>query len=84
MKVVSKRKLDRPIERIEVLSDGVFDDLTDRQSEAIEAAYRTGYFDWPRESTAENVAASMAISSPTLHRHLRKAQNELLTEFFDE
>jgi hypothetical protein len=84
IKVLSKRELDRPIERIEALSDGAFDDLTDRQREAIEAAYRAGYFDWPRESTAEEVADSMAISSPTLHRHLRKAQNDLLSEFFDE
>jgi predicted DNA binding protein/GAF domain-containing protein len=82
--LLSKRELDRPIERSEALSGSVFDDLTDRQREALEAAYRAGYFDWPRESTAEDVAESMAISSPTLHAHLRKAQNEVLDEVFDE
>jgi PAS domain-containing protein len=82
--LLSKRELDRPIERSEALSDSVFDDLTDRQHGALEAAYRAGYFDWPRESTAEEVAESMAISSPTLHAHLRKAQNEVLHELFDE
>jgi predicted DNA binding protein/PAS domain-containing protein len=58
-------------------------DMTDRQREALEAAFRAGYFDWPRESTAEEVAESLDISSPTLHSHLRKAEDRLLTEFFE-
>lgn len=41
----SKRELDRPIERIEALLEGAFGDLTDRQREALEAAYHAGYFD---------------------------------------
>jgi predicted DNA binding protein len=41
----SKRELDRPIERIETLSEGAFGDLTDRQREALEAACHAGYFD---------------------------------------
>jgi predicted DNA binding protein len=59
-------------------------EMTDRQREALEAAFRAGYFDWPRESTAEEVAESLDISSPTLHSHLRKAEDELLSEFFEE
>ncbi len=55
----------------------------DRQREAIEAAYRAGYFDWPRESTAEDVAEALDIAAPTLHAHLRKAQATLLAELFD-
>lgn len=58
-------------------------DMTDRQREALEAAFRAGYFDWPRESTAEEVAESLDISSPTLHSHLRKAEDRLLSEFFE-
>jgi PAS domain S-box-containing protein len=59
-------------------------DMTDRQREALEAAFRAGYFDWPRETTAEEVAESLDISSPTLHGHLRKAENRLLESFFGE
>ncbi|WP_042665570.1 histidine kinase N-terminal 7TM domain-containing protein [Haloferax sp. ATB1] len=59
-------------------------DMTDRQREALEAAFRAGYFDWPRDSTAEEVAASLDISSATLHGHLRKAENRLLSTFFGE
>jgi predicted DNA binding protein/PAS domain-containing protein len=59
-------------------------DMTDRQREALEAAFCAGYFDWPRESTAEEVATSLDISSATLHGHLRKAEHRLLDAFFDE
>ena len=59
------------------------DRLTDRQQETLEAAYHAGYFGWPRESTAEEVAESMEISSPTLHRHLRRAEKQLLSAFLD-
>jgi predicted DNA binding protein len=58
--------------------------MTDRQQEALEAAFRAGYYDWPRESTAEEVADSLDIASPTLHGHLRKAENQMLRSFFEE
>ena len=58
--------------------------MTDRQREALEAAYRAGYFDWPRESTAEEVAESPDITSATLHSHLRKAESRLVETFFEE
>ena len=57
-------------------------DMTDRQQEALEAAYRAGYFEWPRESSAEEVAESLDISSATLHGHLRKAEGRLVETFF--
>jgi predicted DNA binding protein len=39
--------------------------LTDRQQDAITAAYRAGYYDWPRQSTSEEIAATLDIvSSP--------------------
>jgi PAS domain-containing protein len=58
--------------------------MTDRQEEALEAAYRAGYFEWPRESSAEEVAESLDISAPTLHGHLRKAEGRLVDTFFEE
>jgi predicted DNA binding protein/PAS domain-containing protein len=56
--------------------------MTDRQQEALEAAYRAGYFEWPRESSAEEVAESLDISAATLHGHLRKAEGRLVDTFF--
>lgn len=57
-------------------------DLTQRQREALEAAYRSGYFSWPRDTTAEEVAASLDVAPSTLHSHLRKAEASVLESFF--
>lgn len=66
------------------LSESVADRFTDRQWAALSAAYHGGYFDWPRGSTAEEVADAMDISSPTFHNHLRKAQRVLLDGLFED
>lgn len=60
------------------------DELTERQTAALRSAYFGGYFEWPRDSTAEELADSLNVSSPTLHHHLRIAQQKLLCSFFDE
>jgi PAS domain-containing protein/DNA-binding CsgD family transcriptional regulator len=57
--------------------------LTDRQLEVLEAAYRGGYFRWPRDATAEEVAESLGISSPTLHKHLRRGEARVFEALFD-
>jgi predicted DNA binding protein len=64
--------------------EGVAERFTDRQWAALSAAYHGGYFDWPRGSTAEEVADAMDVSSPTFHNHLRKAQRALLDGLFEE
>lgn len=81
--VVAKRERERPVDRADALTDHDLERLTDRQAEALEAAYRAGYFGWPRDSTAEEVAAALDISAPTLHAHLRKAEASLFAELFD-
>ncbi len=58
--------------------------LTEKQESVLRAAYHSGYFEWPRGSTAEELAESMDVSSPTLHNHLRRAQQKLLSALFDE
>lgn len=82
-RVVAKRERQRPAQRNETIETERLGDLTDRQEEVIEAAYRAGYFSWPRDSTAEEVAESLDISAPTLHSHLRKAEETLLSDLFE-
>ncbi|MFB6152621.1 MAG: bacterio-opsin activator domain-containing protein [Halodesulfurarchaeum sp.] len=60
----------------------VSDDLTAKQERVLRAAYLAGYFDWPRGTTAEELAETLDISSPTLHNHLRKGQQTLLDAVF--
>ncbi len=78
-----KREVERTAGAAREFREGLEDRLTDRQEAALRAAYFGGYYDWPRESTAEELADAMGISSPTLHNHLRKAQHELIRTFFD-
>jgi PAS domain S-box-containing protein len=82
MDLVATRERDREITTVG-RPGGLVSELTARQREALEAAYRAGYFAWPRESTAEEVAASLGLAAPTLHGHLRKAEHQLLAKLFD-
>ncbi|NGM67511.1 PAS domain S-box protein [Natronolimnobius sp. AArcel1] len=82
-KLVGKRETERTVQTAREFRTGLEDQLTDRQEATLRAAYYGGYYDWPRESTAEEIADAMDVSSPTLHNHLRKAQHELLQTFFD-
>jgi predicted DNA binding protein/PAS domain-containing protein len=63
-------------------TDAALEELTERQRATLSAAYQAGYFDWPRESTAEDIADSMDVTSPTVHHHLRKAERQILGRFF--
>ena len=68
-----------------IVWDRIADALFQRYwGDALRAAYFAGYYEWPRRSTAEEIADSMGVSSPTLHNHLRKAQQKLLVAFLDE
>jgi hypothetical protein len=81
--LAAKRELDRPVEPAGEITESDLDELTDRQQEAMEVAFRAGYYQWPRESTATEVAETIGIAPPTLHAHLRKAEQSLLGELFD-
>lgn len=52
--------------------------LTPRQREAIEAASEAGYYEWPRETTAEALADDMDVTPPTFSEHLRCAEQKLV------
>lgn len=80
--VLAKRERDRPVDSADGLPDDELTDLTDRQREALEAAYRNGYFGWPRDSTAEEVAETLDIAAPTFHAHIRKAEASLFADLF--
>ena len=67
-------------ERDESRSTSVLEDhLTDKQRAALETAYFAGYFDWPRESTGEEIAERLGIAPATFNQHLRTAERK----FFD-
>ncbi|AEH36284.1 bacterio-opsin activator domain-containing protein [Halopiger xanaduensis] len=70
---LSARQLDTHIE----------ERLTEKQLEALQAAHYSGFFEWPRETTGEDLAATLSVSAPTYHYHLRAAQRKLVSLAFD-
>ncbi|WP_436347828.1 bacterio-opsin activator domain-containing protein [Natronorubrum sp. FCH18a] len=82
--LVAKRDRERSILTAREFRDGVAEQLTEKQRAALEAAYLAGYYDWPRKTTAEELADSMGVSSSTLHQHLRKGGLSLLSAFFED
>ncbi|WP_436923694.1 PAS domain S-box protein [Halosimplex amylolyticum] len=57
-------------------------DLTDRQRTALEAAYHAGFFEWPRDTSGEDLAESLDVAPPTFHQHLRKAERKVFASLF--
>lgn len=83
--VVAKRTDVRPSGPPASTADAfaVADALTDKQVAALRAAYAAGYYNWPRDSTAEEVADALGVDPSTLHQHLRKAQSHLIGTALD-
>jgi len=78
----SKQTLDQTFERdVHAQFLGA---LTDRQLEVTQTAYYSGFFESPRESTGEDVAALLGISPPAFYQHIRTVQRKLFTAVFEE
>ena len=70
---------DVKIERITPLGDkGV---LTGRQEEIIQAAFASGYFDFPRKIGSPKLANQLGISVSTLSEVMRAAQRRIFAEY---
>ncbi|WP_254536266.1 bacterio-opsin activator domain-containing protein [Halomarina litorea] len=80
----AKRDVDRAGRTDTRVRETLTDELTERQAAALRSAYFGGYFEWPRDSTAEELADSLGVSSPTLHNHLRTAQQKLFRALLDD
>lgn len=59
------------------------DRLTDRQREVIQTAYEMGFYEVPRETSTEAVAAELEIDPSTVAEHLQRAERNLLSRFLD-
>ena len=82
--LVARREVDRPVRTAAERRNRILDELTDRQLTTLRLAYYGGFFEWPRESTGEEIAEAMDVSPPTMHQHLRKGLKAILSEFFEE
>lgn len=64
------------------LQQGIEERLTDRQQDALTVAHEHGYYDWPRETSGEELAEKLNIAPPTFYQHLRAAEQELISLAF--
>ena len=71
---------DRSVEEYCATADA---ELTEKQRTTLEAAYFGGYFDRPRESTGEELAASLGVSPSTFHQHLQTGLRKSLATLFE-
>lgn len=60
------------------------DDLTDRQREVLRVAHETGFFEWPRARTGEEVAERLDISQSTFTEHLRSGERKVFEALFGD
>ncbi|KTG09959.1 hypothetical protein AUR64_10105 [Haloprofundus marisrubri] len=84
LELIAQRHSRRRGDEDRPLSQTLWSSLTDRQRAALEAAYYSGFFEWPRESSGNDVAASLGVSPPTFHQHLRHAQKKLFEELLEQ
>ncbi|GAB3421319.1 hypothetical protein GCM10027435_24960 [Haloparvum alkalitolerans] len=59
------------------------DGLTDRQREALTLAISRGYYESPRQVTAEELAQELGISQPSLSTLLRRGERQLIASSLD-
>jgi hypothetical protein len=58
--------------------DDPLDALTTRQREVIETAWGMGYYEVPKEVSADDIASEMGLDPSTVNEHLQRAERNLL------
>ncbi|THE66353.1 PAS domain S-box protein [Salinadaptatus halalkaliphilus] len=82
--LLARREHDRSARPRRAFDAELRDQLSERQLRTLETAYYSGFFEWPRESTGEEVAESLGVSQPTFSRHFRTAQRKLFELLFED
>jgi len=59
-------------------ADALFSNLTDKQIDAMLTAYRHGYYNLPRNSDVQTIAAKERVPRTTFQEHLKKAENKIV------
>lgn len=81
---VARRQVTPSSESIAQIQDHLYGALTERQRIVLETAYYAGFFEWPRNSSGEEIAATLGITPATFHEHLRSAQQKIVAAVFNE
>ena len=60
-------------------ADALFSGLTQKQIDAMLTAFRYGYYNLPRGTDVQTIAAKEQVPRTTFQEHLKKAENKLVT-----
>lgn len=84
-RLIGKRRTDRQVPLLgqSQFVTRVLNRFTVRQLEVLRVAYDLGYFAWPRDSKAAEVATELGIATPTFSQHLRAAERKLAELLFE-
>lgn len=82
--LVGQRERDRAPDTRGEFRSAVEDRVTDRQLEALQLAHFGGFFEWPRESSGDELADRMGVCQSTYLQHLRAGQRKVFERFFDD
>lgn len=66
-----------------VAPDSVISQLSARQREAVETAFKIGYYEIPRKATSEDIAKELECATATASEHLRRAESKLIAFLFE-
>jgi DNA-binding CsgD family transcriptional regulator len=84
VELLGRKQHDRPVLTRAEFEAAYKDRLTERQEEVLQMAYFSGFFQWPRDINATQLAELLGISQPTVSRHIRTGQRELFSLVFDQ
>ena len=77
--VESKREISSVRQDAPLLTlDDALPTLTERQREVLQTAFRQGYYEIPRRTTTEEIAATVGVERRTAEEHLRRSENKLI------
>jgi PAS domain S-box-containing protein len=80
----TRRDVERTAQARDSVRAALEENLTDRQREVLVTAYESGFFQSPRDTTGEELAALLDLAQPTVTHHLREAQRRLFAALFDD
>ncbi|MFW6017613.1 MAG: bacterio-opsin activator domain-containing protein [Halapricum sp.] len=83
VELIAYHESDQPAQTRQGFRAAVEGELTARQLTALQKAFVSGFFEWPRRSDGDQLAASMDVVPSTFYQHLRAAEKKLLTAFFE-
>ncbi|WP_458190939.1 PAS domain-containing protein [Haladaptatus sp. NG-WS-4] len=82
VEVVAQTEVERESPRLSDVFSALNDQLTERQRTTLEVAYYSGFFDWPRTITGEELAERLDVTQGTVSHHLRHGERKLMEAFF--